>query len=123
MKEPNKSIGRLYLRNVKIPVIELSFIKDQRAKVGLNGGRMIMNGNDKVVAKQQESTKRKSDKVMLQTKRYIEEKNKKSNADEIAKKEIIQELSDAMIDNNIEDISFIPSSDLNQNDVTVTTTD
>ena len=37
----------------RIPIIEIGFIKDQREKVGQSGGKMVMNGPDKIVAQQQ----------------------------------------------------------------------
>ena len=61
------------LRNFKMPVIKLAFIKDQREKTGLNGGKMVMEGVDKVLAKKQEDTKKKRDSVVLQSKEYTEE--------------------------------------------------
>ena len=54
------------LRKFKIPEIELPFIKDQRNKVGLNGGKMIMKGVDIEIAQQQENTKKKKEGVAKQ---------------------------------------------------------
>ena len=61
------------LRHLKIPVIELAFIKDQRDKVGLNGGKMVMGGVDKVTAQQQENTKKKKDSKVEKTEEHAEE--------------------------------------------------
>ena len=54
-------------RNLKIPVIELAFIKDQRNKQGLNGGKMKMKGVDLETAQQQENTRKKKKGVANQT--------------------------------------------------------
>ena len=54
------------LRNLKIPVIELAFIKDQRNKHGLNGGKMVMKGVDFETAQQQENTRKKKEGVSQQ---------------------------------------------------------
>ena len=67
------------LRHLKIPVIELAFIKDQRDKVGLNGGKVVMGGVNKVTAEQQENTKKKKDSKVKKTEEHaeeIEEKNR-----------------------------------------------
>ena len=53
-------------RHLKIPNIELVFIKDQRNKIGLNGGTMIMKGVDFKIAEQQENTKKKKEGVAKQ---------------------------------------------------------
>ena len=60
-------------RESKIPVIELAFIQDQRSKVGLHGGKMVMGAVDKVVAKQQEANRKKKESALLQKQKYNEE--------------------------------------------------
>lgn len=63
------------LRVNKIPVIELAFIKDQRNKSGLNGGKMVMKGVDLKTAQQQENTMKKKEGVAKQLTNHVVEVN------------------------------------------------
>ena len=61
----------------KIPMIELAFMKDQREKIGHNGGKMVMNGPDKAVVKQQLKQMQRREAVNQQMMKHKEEVKKK----------------------------------------------
>ena len=67
------------LRDTKIPVIELAFIKDQRDKSGLNGGKMVMKGVDMETAKKQENTMKKKEARARQEAEYLLETDRNKN--------------------------------------------
>ena len=50
------------LKQFKVPTMELAFIKDQREKVGLRGGEMLMAGADKAEARRQAKQKLRAPK-------------------------------------------------------------
>ena len=106
-------------RKLKIPVIELAFIKDQRDKVGLNGGNMVMGGVDKIVAKQQEETRKKKESAMLKTKEY----NDAARRSSLNKKEAKESFKDTecdIADEDNDDYSFNPPSVDNVAEITKT---
>ena len=67
------------LRVNRIPVIELPFIKDQRNKSGLNGGKMVMKGVDLKTAQQQENTMKKKEGVVKQQVNQLVEEDHNRN--------------------------------------------
>ena len=108
----------LCLKKFKIPIIELAFIKDQRDKIGLHGGKMVMDGVDKVVAKQQEDTNKKKESAVLSAKENEEQKTIEKNTRK--KKGTLREISDDPIDDNDEDSSFMPPPPEKVKDITTT---
>ena len=72
-------------RSEKIPEIELAYIKDQRSKVGHSGGKLVMNGTDKIVALRQWNQVQRAEAANRRVIKHMEEqleKTKETDTDE-----------------------------------------
>ena len=102
--------------HLKIPKIELAFIKDQRNKTGLNGGKMVMGGVDLVIAQQQEATKKKKEGEVKQKTNYLKEtENSRSKRAQYQKEDLIIEDIDDKVDED-----FVTKEESVKKDITTT---